>query len=297
MTIDATRGPRPGPLQPLSPQSAVPTPAAPAPQAGPPAALDSHIPGPRATEAPADDPAASATAAAAIAAATRKPAPDKGQTWGGPHFTRDLNFGHTPGAEGDLVRRDASGTLVWGDNGKAVTPAQWANMPAAQRDKLLKLAPGAAESLTGGDPAEAHRPEPAPEAAADPERLKRLRAGLGNANLGGVHQCFAYAWATTNHAGGKPLGQAREDALYKHGDYDLADLPKLVADGKISPGDIVYANTSPGADYSSTNLAYGPHWFVFMGEGRWADQYGVKTLAEMQATVPGRKLDTLFHPF
>ncbi len=263
------------------------------PASAPPDALDA-----------ADDPDAAAKAAAE--AALRAPTPDDAKTWGGPDSSRDLNFGHKAGADGKLLRRDASGVLVWADNGRALTPAQWANMPAAQQKKLLALYPDAAEgarataALAGGDAAAARRPKPvdppAP-AAADPQLAAKLKAALGNQWAGSTHNCFNYAWAVTAGAGGKPLGQAREEAVYKSGKHGTQDLAKMVTDGKVRPGDVIYVNTSPGTDYSSTNLAYGPHWFVYMGEGKWADQYGVKSLKEMEQTVPGRQIDTIFHPF
>ncbi len=77
----------------------------------------------------------------------------------------------------------------------------------------------------------------------------------------------------------------------------LSHLKTMIDSGRLKPGDVIYANYRPGTDPSSTNLSNGPHWFTYMGDGKFIDQYGTKSLAEMDAFVPGRKIDAIVHPF
>jgi hypothetical protein len=74
-------------------------------------------------------------------------------------------------------------------------------------------------------------------------------------------------------------------------------LDTLIRNGSVRVGDVIYVNRSPGADPSSTNLAYGPHWFTYIGNGMFADQYGVRGAQAMANFVPGRKIDTIYHCF
>ncbi|HEY9721197.1 MAG TPA: hypothetical protein V6D47_04240 [Oscillatoriaceae cyanobacterium] len=112
---------------------------------------------------------------------------------------------------------------------------------------------------------------------------------------GSTHGCFRFAWAAVKGAGGKDVNSAKADASYSN--EPLSALRSAARSGKLKIGDVIYANRKPGADPSSTNLAYGPHWFVYKGNGKFQDQYGVKTLAEMEAFIPNRKIDTIYHPF
>ena len=123
---------------------------------------------------------------------------------------------------------------------------------------------------------------------------KKLLAHQRNAEWQVPTHCFAYAWLMVRLAGGKSIGAARQshDGRWKPTSY----IDTLVQQGKIKVGDIVYVNRKPGADPSSTNLAYGPHWFVYVGNGQWADQYGIKASGgAMAAFVPGRYVDTIYH--
>ncbi len=70
-----------------------------------------------------------------------RPEPDRGKTWGGPDSKVELNFGHKPDAQGRLYKLDPSGVPVWGANGKAITPDQWANMPPFQQQAIANLVP------------------------------------------------------------------------------------------------------------------------------------------------------------
>jgi hypothetical protein len=139
-------------------------------------------------------------------------------------------------------------------------------------------------------------PPPKPKPANEDHVAERLIQGLNNPEKGVTHHCFAYAWATVKAAGGKDIGSAPQDKSARG--QSTAALADTAQDGSLHVGDVIYVNKSPGADPSSTNLAYGPHWFVYMGNGKFADQYGIKQSAqEMDQFVPGRKIDTIYHCF
>lgn len=112
---------------------------------------------------------------------------------------------------------------------------------------------------------------------------------------GNTHGCFRFAWAAVKRAGGKDVWNSAADASLRNA--PLSALGPAMRNGTLRVGDVVYANYKPGADPNSLNLAYGPHWFVYKGNGKFEDQYGVKSLAEMEAFVPNRKIDTIYHPF
>jgi len=110
------------------------------------------------------------------------------------------------------------------------------------------------------------------------------------------HHCFDYAWALVQGAGGRGIDAAAKS--HEGRGHTLNYLATLAADGRLRVGDVVYSSSHPGADPSSLNLADGPHWFAYLGQGQFADQYGVKHgAAAMQQFVPGRKIDTIYHPF
>jgi hypothetical protein len=111
-----------------------------------------------------------------------------------------------------------------------------------------------------------------------------------------VHQCFHYAWTMTGEAGGKSIGNAPQSSAGRW--KPITYLAQMERDGRLHVGDVIYANIHPGADPSSTNMAYRPHWFVYIGNGQFADQYGIKgSAAAMQAFVSGRVIDTIYHTF
>jgi peptidoglycan hydrolase-like protein with peptidoglycan-binding domain len=124
---------------------------------------------------------------------------------------------------------------------------------------------------------------------------QRLKANLQNRYKGRVHQCFRYAWAAAAGAGGRGIGSAPTSHAGRNA--SVSHLDRLIDQGQVRPGDVIYVNRRPGADPSSTNLSYGPHWFVYVGNGNFADQYGVRDAVAMQNFVPGRKIDTIYHPF
>ncbi|MDB5095670.1 MAG: hypothetical protein JWM80_91 [Cyanobacteria bacterium RYN_339] len=116
----------------------------------------------------------------------------------------------------------------------------------------------------------------------------------------GIHKCFKYAWDVNKQVGGKGIDQATQS--HDGRGKPVTSLDQMAKDGKIKPGDVIYVNKSPGADPSSTKLQYGPHWFVYMGHGKFADQYHnrstggrEKSAAEMQQFVRGRVIDTIYH--
>lgn len=182
------------------------------------------------------------------------------------------------------------------DTARALRAFQSANNLQADGD----YGPASRAALTGqAAPAPAPAPAPsrpsAPGApAADTSSTRaRLQAGLGNRYAGMPRKCFRYAWLLTSIAGGRGIGNAPQTRAGRgHG---TAHIGALVAAGQIRPGDVIYVNRSPGADPSSTNLRYGPHWFVYMGSNQFADQYGVRGAQAMSDFVPGRKIDTIYH--
>lgn len=117
----------------------------------------------------------------------------------------------------------------------------------------------------------------------------------GNPFTGQARECFRFAWHVATRAGGRDVWAAK--GTKEHRWKSLDHLGTMIKQGTLRPGTVVYANRSPGADPMSTNLAYGPHWFIYMGQGVFADQYGKTDLAGMKATIPGRKLDEIFDPF
>ncbi|MBM3260122.1 MAG: peptidoglycan-binding protein [Candidatus Sericytochromatia bacterium] len=117
----------------------------------------------------------------------------------------------------------------------------------------------------------------------------------GNPFAGRARECFRFAWHVATRAGGRDVWSA--NGTKEHRWKSLDHLSAMMRQGSLRPGMVVYANRSPGADPMSTNLAYGPHWFIYMGKGVFADQYGKTDLAGMKATIPGRMLDEVFDPF
>lgn len=117
----------------------------------------------------------------------------------------------------------------------------------------------------------------------------------GNPFTGLARECFRFSWHVATRAGGRDVWSAA--STKEHRWKSLDHLGAMMRQGSLRPGMVVYANRSPGADPSSTNLAHGPHWFIYMGKGVFADQYGKTDLAGMKATIPGRMLDEVFDPF
>lgn len=131
-------------------------------------------------------------------------------------------------------------------------------------------------------------------AEADPV-TQRLQRAQHNRYEHVRHQCFRYAWQQVHDAGGKGIGHAPSDRRDRG--QPISHLQTMIDSGHLKPGDVVYANRAPGRDPSSRNLRYGPHWFTYMGNGQFRDQYGTKTAAQMQHFIAGRRIDTVYHPF
>jgi len=212
------------------------------------------------------------------------------------------------GARGNAVTRlqqllQAQGYNVGTIDG-AFGPTTEAAVRAFQQRSGLQVdgavGPQTWRALNGDRPAAPAAP--APSRPATPERPantdpsgthNRLWAGLRNRWKGSRHNCFRYAWSTISHAGGRGIGAAQQSRTGRGN--DTSHLSALAANGHIKPGDVIYVNRRPGADPSSTNLRYGPHWFVYMGNNQYADQYGVRSANAMADFVPGRKIDTIYH--
>ena len=83
----------------------------------------------------------------------------------------------------------------------------------------------------------------------------------------------------------------------------ISNLKSAIHSGILRPGMVVYANTRPGADPSSLNMRYSPHWFTYLGKDpggvdRFADQYRTNyTASEMEEFIPGRLIDSFFDPY
>jgi hypothetical protein len=122
-----------------------------------------------------------------------------------------------------------------------------------------------------------------------------LKSSLHNHYKGARHQCFNYSWTVVKKSGGRPLTAAH--ASREGHNKPITHLNELIDQGQLRPGDVIYSSRRPGADPSSRNLVYGPHWFVYIGDRQFADQYGTRDAEAMQAFVPGRKIDTIYHPF
>ncbi|MEB3186705.1 MAG: lytic transglycosylase domain-containing protein [bacterium] len=149
------------------------------------------------------------------------------------------------------------------------------------------------------EPAPAPAPQPAAEAPRpDPNAGLKSRlwgAARRNAYTGSTHNCFQFSRTLVMKAGGGDVRQLPDDRSARG--KPLSYLKTMIDEGRLKPGDVVYANYRPGTDPSSTNLGNGPHWFTYMGEGKFIDQYGTKSLAEMENFIPGRKIDAVVHPF
>jgi hypothetical protein len=172
------------------------------------------------------------------------------------------------------------------------------NTHAALQKLLAGEKPGASTPPTQQVPPTQQQPA-SPQADADLEGKLKSAAEHSQYNEG-IHKCFKYAWDVNRQTGGKDINHATQS--HDGRGQPITHLDQMVKDGKLKPGDVIYVNKKPGADPSSTNLAYGPHWFVYMGHGKFADQYHnratggrEKSATEMQAFVRGRVIDTVYH--
>ncbi|MEB3299327.1 MAG: peptidoglycan-binding domain-containing protein [Candidatus Sericytochromatia bacterium] len=167
-----------------------------------------------------------------------------------------------------------------------VGPDTWAALATRNPRLMPAKAPQMADVVSFSSAATSARPS--------------LRASLenafrGNPFTGKARECFRFAWHMATRSGGRDVWSAKGTKAHQWKSLD--HLGTMMGNGTLKTGMVVYANRSPGADPMSTNLAYGPHWFIYMGNGVFADQYGKTDLAGMKATIPGRKLDEVFDPF
>lgn len=202
-----------------------------------------------------------------------------------------------------LVVDGAAGPQTWGALGLVGAP---------RGDRLSpSLAPIGPPSQLDLPPVERRRTEgplpdaPGPEGPgvpgpAEDALRERLMANLANPARGKRGKCLRYANDVIVAAGGhavagqarRAVGQTREGR-----GQPVAYLDTLARNGTLKVGDLIYANRQPGADPSSNDLSLGPHWFIYAGQGQFIDQHGIKSAAEMARFLPGRQLDTIFHPF
>jgi hypothetical protein len=185
----------------------------------------------------------------------------------------------------------------------AATPAP-APVPAPTPAPVAAPAPKPAapeEPKAEAKPKAESKPKPKPKAEPkknddrkndDEKYAKRLNAHLHGAYWKASIQCFRYAWNVVARSGGRSIGQATQsrDGRGKSTAY----LGQMVKEGRVRVGDIVYINRKPGADPTSTVLSYKPHWFVYIGNGKFADQFGERDAAAMDRGFSGRKIDTIY---
>lgn len=131
-----------------------------------------------------------------------------------------------------------------------------------------------------------------------------------------LHRAAVKAQATFDHMKGKCFKTANLIVrwLSGHGidNYKASEssigqpighLNKLIEIGKLKPGMVIYVSKRPGADENSVIMAYGPHWFTFLGKDekgipRFVDQYSTQqTVQSLTNMLPGRKIYQVIDPF
>lgn len=91
--------------------------------------------------------------------------------------------------------------------------------------------------------------------------------------------------------------------FYSQRGRPLEALNQALDLGWLLPGMVIYVNTQPGKDPTSTKMEYKPHWFTYLGKDknnvpRFADQYFLQaSLSRMMQFLPGRKIDTVYDPY
>lgn len=184
-----------------------------------------------------------------------------------------------------LVVDGQAGPQTWGSMGKQGLPKE----DRANRSQL-SLPPAGAEAPDDTPPA-------GPE---DGDLRDRLLAHLNNPSRGIPGKCLKYASQVLVESGGMPMANRDRSQLPQTQEgrgQGLRYLDEMARQGTMKVGDLIYVNKKPGADPRSNNMAYGPHWFIYAGQGQYIDQHGIKSAAEMQNFVKGRVIDTVFHPF
>lgn len=250
----------------LTPPSLLPAPPVAAPEVAPPPVAPAFTPDALSltSVAPAPDPLA-------VPAVPADPAPQGPRDWAIPGLRKEL---------------------------AALTPEAPAPAPAP-----APVAP-AAPPPPPKPKAEKPKPKPKPKPAPAPVPPKppvdtgaqyaaKLRSHLHGEYYQTPTGCFRYAWHLVALSGGRSIGQCTisRDARGQSPAY----LAQMIKDGRLKVGDIIYINNKPGADPTSTILSYKPHWFTYIGNGQFADQYGERDAAGMNRMFYGRKIDTIYH--
>ena len=127
------------------------------------------------------------------------------------------------------------------------------------------------------------------------------------AQSGASRDCYNTSARTAGLNGGSTDGWGWPESTTYRGQSLASGLEKAIANGELKPGMIIYANNRPGADPSSMNMAYKPHWFTYLGKDasgvdRFSDQYatdfdlsGPRGIA---ATYGGsRVIDAFYDPY
>ena len=115
-------------------------------------------------------------------------------------------------------------------------------------------------------------------------------------------KCYPVVVLTAHHNGAIGDGWTWSDTK-KYRWRPISQISKAIWDGTLRPGMVVYANVQPGADPSSTNMRYRPHWFTYLGKDhngidRFGDQYSSNAnLEDIENLIPGRVIDSFLDPY
>lgn len=115
-------------------------------------------------------------------------------------------------------------------------------------------------------------------------------------------KCYPVVVLTAHHNGADGDGWSWPDTK-KYRWRPISDIRKAIWDGTLQPGMVVYANVQPGADPSSLNMTYLPHWFTYLGKDengidRFGDQYSSNAnLQAIENLIPGRVIDSFLDPY
>lgn len=245
---------------------------------------------------------------------------DTNKTWRGV-TTAQRNFGHQavaiPGTKASttVVFDAASNSLLWADRQTRISPDQWANMGADQRQALLAKVPAARRqavttALAGGVVWRASEKAPQQRTRLSlntgregdfQHRLRRYAKQATDANLNQLGACYNTANQTAKLNGGRDLDGAR-DFTGARGQA-LGYLSTSVENGTLKAGMSVYMNLDPGNNPRSLNDGSRPHWMTYMGKDpdgtlRFADQFRTDwTLPELVSAYGPRRIDLYVDPY
>lgn len=186
----------------------------------------------------------------------------------------------------------------FGDQLAALTPIPVAPAPVAP----VAPAPVSPKPEPKPEPKpKAPKPKPKPAPPPPPKKppvdksakyAKALRSHLHGKYYKTPTGCFRYAWNLVALSHGRSIGNSTVSRAARG--HSPAYLGQMAKDGRLQVGDIVYINNRPGADPTSTILSYKPHWFIYIGNGQFADQYGERDAAGMDRMFAGRKIDQIY---